>query len=48
MGIDVSGVRKLGRGARTWALCAFPLVLISYRKSLKMEIASEDAREGQF
>ena len=51
MGSDVSGVGRLGRGARSWALRAFLLFCFTARSRevrvrIELAIVSEDARES--
>ena len=41
VGSDVSGVDRLGSGACSWAMRAFPLVLFSFQRTFEIEIVSE-------
>ena len=43
-GRDIMGVGRLGSGARSWDLHAFPLVILKNGENINCDIVSGDAR----
>ena len=46
VGLDVSGVGRLGSGARSWALHAFPLVVLPAKSEKRQFRASMYVKES--